>query len=144
MRCEGIQVDADTAGPKRKPVRQRENAPLPEDEIWDITLPLPEAPPSPPKRPQSRCHYHDIESSPSKKSREGTRAIREPVHFEERGLLFGNTTNSKVRSTPEDDFDLGENVRRPRAAKKAAKPRVPTSQVEVVLELRPPSRKVHS
>ncbi|PIL31814.1 hypothetical protein GSI_06518 [Ganoderma sinense ZZ0214-1] len=127
-------------GAKRKPVRHRENAPLPEDEIWDITLPLPEAPPSPSKRPQSRCHYHDVESSPSKKSREGARAVREPIHFEERGLLFGNTTNSKVRSTPENDFDLGENIRKSKASK-IPKPRIPTSRVEVVLELRPPSRK---
>ena len=143
MCCESIQADADTAGAKRKPVGQRENEPLPEDEIWDITLPLPEAPPSSSKRPRSRCHYHDIESSPSKKSREGTWAIREPVHFEECRLLFGNATNSKIRSTS-DDFDLGENVRRPKAAKKASKPRIPTSGVEMVLELRSPSRKVLS
>lgn len=67
--------------------------------------------------------------------------VREPVHFEERGLLFGNATNSKVRGAAEDDFDLGENVRRPKAAKKTSKPRVPTSRVEVVLESRHPSRK---
>ncbi|KAI1788807.1 DHS-like NAD/FAD-binding domain-containing protein [Ganoderma leucocontextum] len=126
-------------GSKRKAVRQRENAP--QDEIWDITLPLPEVPPSPSKRPQSRCHYHDVESSPSKRSREGGRTGREPVHFEERGLLFGNATNSKVQSAPEDDFDLGENVPKPKAAKKTSKPRVPTSRVEVVLASRPPSRK---
>ena len=109
---------------------------MPEDDIFDITLPLPEAPPSPSKRPQSRCHYHDVESSPSKKSRDGTRPVREPVHFEERGLLFGNATNSKVRNAPEDDFDLGENVRKPKAAKKSLKPKASASQVEVVLESR--------
>ena len=141
---ECTKVDAGTTGAKRKAARQRENAPMPEDEIWDITLPLPEAPPSPSKRPQSRCHYHDVESSPSKKSREGGRAVREPVHFEERGLLFGNTTNSKVCGAPEDDFDLGENVRKPKTAKKISKPRMPTSRVEVVLESRPPSRKAHA
>ncbi|EJF66826.1 DHS-like NAD/FAD-binding domain-containing protein [Dichomitus squalens LYAD-421 SS1] len=129
-------------GAKRKPARRRENAPLPEDEIFDITLPLPEAPPSPSKRPQSRCHYHDVESSPSKKSRDGRRPVREPVHFEERGLLFGNATNSKAQKAPEDDFDLGENVQKPKAAKKVVTHKMHTSQVEVVLESRRPTKRV--
>ncbi len=113
---------------------------MPEDDVFDITLPLPEAPPSPSKRPRSRCHYSDVESSPSKKSREGATAPREPVHFEERGLLFGNTTNAKPRPAPmEDDFDLGENITAAKVAKKGtSRTRSTKMQVEVVLE---PKRK---
>ncbi|KAI0719934.1 DHS-like NAD/FAD-binding domain-containing protein [Cerioporus squamosus] len=132
-------LGAKAKGGKRKNDRKRENVPLPEDDIFDITLPLPEAPPSPSKRPQSRCHYSDVESSPSKKSREGAGAPRgEPVHFEERGLLFGNTTNAKSRPAPmDDDFDLGKNVAATKVAKKGTtRTRVTKTQVEVVLEPR--------
>ncbi|KAI0801123.1 DHS-like NAD/FAD-binding domain-containing protein [Fomes fomentarius] len=129
---------AKAKGAKRKHNRKHENAPLPEDEIFDITLPLPEAPPSPSKRPQSRCHYNDVESSPSKKSRDGgAAAARKPVHFEERGLLFTNATNSKARRCV-DDFDLGENT----VAPKPTKARGSKAQVEVVLGPRRPSRKI--
>ena len=124
------------AGAKRKNDRKRENVPLPEDDIFDITLPLPDAPPSPSKRPQSRCHYNDVESSPSKKSREGATAAREPVHFEERGLLFGNTTNAKSRPAPmDDDFDLGANTAATKVARKGtARSHATKMQVEVVLD----------
>ncbi|KAI0756857.1 DHS-like NAD/FAD-binding domain-containing protein [Daedaleopsis nitida] len=130
-------LGAKAKGTKRKNHRKHENAPVPDDDIFDITLPLPEAPPSPSKRPQSRCHYNDVESSPSKKSREGG-AVREPVQFEERGLLFGNATNSKdQRRQANDNFDLG--VNRTVATKKSRKAR---AQVEVVLETRKGLRKM--
>ncbi|KAI0361459.1 DHS-like NAD/FAD-binding domain-containing protein [Trametes cingulata] len=134
-------------GAKRKNDRKRENVPVPaaEDEIFDITLPLPSPPPSPGKRPRSRCHYDDVEMSPSKKSREvATAAAREPIDFKERGLLFGNTTNANMRNGADegDDFDLGMNVGKPKAkSQKGAKSRVPKAQVEVVLESRQMSRK---
>ena len=121
------------AGGKRKNKRKRENLPL-EDEVFDITLPLPESPPSPSKRPHSRCHYNDVESSPSKKSREGAAAAREPVHFEERGMLFGNATNSKSRRA-KDEFDLGENVAASKTTR-SLKRQTSKMQVEVVLEPR--------
>ncbi|CDO75499.1 hypothetical protein BN946_scf184935.g35 [Trametes cinnabarina] len=125
-------------GAKRKNDRKHENVPLAEeeDDVFDITLPLPSPPPSPSKRPRSRCHY-DVEMSPSKKSREVP--VREPIEFEERGLLFGNKTNAKARSkaSSKDDFDLGENIIKPRGVpKKPTKAKLPKAQVEVVLEPR--------
>ncbi|KAJ8487297.1 hypothetical protein ONZ51_g4265 [Trametes cubensis] len=127
-------------GAKRKNDRKRENVPAAEDEdeVFDITLPLPSPPPSPSKRPRSRCHYTDVEMSPSKKSREVV--LREPVHFEERGLLFGNATNASTKpgATLEDVFDLGPNVAaKPKTtSKKSAKAKAPKAQVEVLLESR--------
>lgn len=119
--------------------------PAPEDDVFDITLPLPSPPPSPGKRSRSRCHYNDVEMSPSKKSREVAAAAREPAEFKERGLLFGNATNAKLRkgASQKDAIDLGENVAKPQTApKKSTKPRIPKAQVEVVLESRQSSRKV--
>ena len=76
--------------------------------------------------------------SPSKKSREVV--LREPVHFEERGLLFGNATNASTKpgATLEDVFDLGSNVAaKPKTtSKKSAKAKTPKAQVEVLLESR--------
>ncbi|KAI0669757.1 DHS-like NAD/FAD-binding domain-containing protein [Trametes maxima] len=130
-------VDVKAKGAKRKAGRKQENAPILEDEIFDVTLPIPSPPPSPSKRPQSRCHYSDVEMSPSKKSRE-VATTRAPVDFEERGLLFGNKTNAKARSNGarEDDFDLGTNVKPKAASKKSTKLRMPRAQVEVVVESR--------
>ncbi|KAI0651995.1 DHS-like NAD/FAD-binding domain-containing protein [Trametes meyenii] len=125
-------------GAKRKTGRKQENVSAPEDdEVFDVTLPLPSPPPSPSKRPQSRCHYSDVEMSPSKKSRE-VAAIRAPVDFEERGLLFGNKANAKTRTdeTRRDDFDLGMNVKSKATSKKSTKPRKPRAQVEVIVESR--------
>ncbi|KAI8981367.1 hypothetical protein BD414DRAFT_99006 [Trametes punicea] len=108
-----------------------------EDNIFDITLPLPSPPCSPSKRPQSRGHY-DVEMSPSKRSREGALTARKPVHFEERGLLFGNATNAKAQSTDSEDvFDLGTNAVKPMTApKKSTKANASRAQVEVVLQSR--------
>lgn len=134
------------AGAKRKGTLKHENVPVPEDDVFDITLPLPSPPPSPGKRPRSRCHYNDVEMSPSKKSREvAAAAAREPADFKERGLLFGNATNAKLRkgASQKDALDLGENVAKPQTVpKKSAKPRIPKAQVEVVLEARQPAKKV--
>ncbi|KAI0639554.1 DHS-like NAD/FAD-binding domain-containing protein [Trametes polyzona] len=129
---------------KRKTGRKQENAPAFEDDVFDITLPLPSPPPSPGKRSHSRCHYNDVETSPSKKSREV--AAREAVDFKEKGLLFGNATNAKLRkgASQNDDFglDLGENMGKSQAAsKKSGKSRIPKAQVEVLLDSRPLSRK---
>ncbi|KAL1951387.1 hypothetical protein VTO73DRAFT_536 [Trametes versicolor] len=133
-------------GAKRKGTLKHENVPVPEDDVFDITLPLPSPPPSPGKRPRSRCHYNDVEMSPSKKSREvAAAAAREPTDFKERGLLFGNATNAKLRkgASQKDALDLGENVAKPQTApKKSTKPRIPKAQVEVVLEARQPAKKV--
>ena len=125
------------AGAKRKTDHKRENVPAAEnedeDEVFDITLPLPSPPLSPSERPRSRCHYTNVEMSPSSsKSREVV--LREPVHFEERGLLFGNATNTSAKPGPtlEDVFDLGLNVAaKPKTtAKKPAKAKAPKAQVE--------------
>ncbi|KAH9922822.1 DHS-like NAD/FAD-binding domain-containing protein [Epithele typhae] len=120
---------------KRKNHRKRENlpAPVPSDDVFDITLPLPSPPSSPSKRSLSRCHYNNVESSPSKRSREGGgRAPQGHPDFEARGLLFGNSTNattgaaSKARPHPGDDsIDMGANpVGTPRQGKAAKKQRV--------------------
>ncbi|OBZ79976.1 NAD-dependent histone deacetylase HST3 [Grifola frondosa] len=77
---------------RRKPDSRRENM-LP----VAVVEPLPSIP-QPPSSPGKRRKVNDeddddVERSPRKKSREKG---RENFHFEERGMLFGNSTNNKA------------------------------------------------
>ncbi|KAI0936864.1 hypothetical protein AcW1_000990 [Taiwanofungus camphoratus] len=117
---------------KRKPMTQRENVP-PIDDLTTLP-PLPPSPSSPSKRRQGGCHYTDGECSPSKKRDAGIR--REKIVFEERGLLFGDTTNMKDDDA--DGFDLGE-VDVVKA--KAVKSRMPKKRVEVILDSKKTARR---
>ena len=72
----------------------------PEEDAF-VVPPGPKNPPSSPKRRKSMSHYSDIECSPSKKHL--VSRPRPHTSMEERGLLFGDTTNSKVKATDKED-----------------------------------------
>jgi len=115
-------------GGKRKGAVNRENAPSIDD--LSTLPPLPPSPSSPGKRRQSDSHY-DVESSPSKKRDAGER--QEPTVFEERGLLFGDMTNT-VGDVDTAAFDLGElGMVKTKASKKTSTKS--KGQVEVVVDV---------
>ncbi|KAH7930382.1 DHS-like NAD/FAD-binding domain-containing protein [Leucogyrophana mollusca] len=80
------------------------------------------APSSPSKRRQSASHYSDVESSPRKKHAAKFASDFERLQVSERGLLFGDATNSPSKVPGTDDFVMGEleppkpKMRRGRAA----------------------------
>ena len=80
------------AGTKKKPNTGAENIRPLRSAIDGVSVPAPglgTPPSSPSKRRQAASHYCDVECSPSKKR--GTGVVS--VAFEERGLLFGDSTN---------------------------------------------------
>ena len=109
-------------------------APL-SDTMWCSALPPP--PLSPSKRRPSRCHYSDVESSPSKKRDHGDR--KDPVAFPEKGMLFADTTNTGAFGKA-DPFDLGELKPRP-ATKRASRPK---PEVVITTTRKPTVRRVRS
>jgi NAD-dependent histone deacetylase SIR2 len=83
-------------GSKKVPSTEAENIPLVDDLFTSVdraSVPvrnLVTPPSSPSKRQQAASHYCDVESSPSKK-RDLARCVS--ANFEERGLLFADSTN---------------------------------------------------
>ncbi|KZT02479.1 DHS-like NAD/FAD-binding domain-containing protein [Laetiporus sulphureus 93-53] len=125
-------IGAEQKGAKRKPSLRRENAPPTSD-----TTAISPASSSPGKRRRTDGHYDD-QCNSSKKRIGGEREGR--VVFEERGLLFGNTTNIR-HDGDRADFNLGElPAVKPRGA--ATRKRKARVEVEVVIDRRPNSRKV--
>ncbi|EPQ60379.1 DHS-like NAD/FAD-binding domain-containing protein [Gloeophyllum trabeum ATCC 11539] len=97
---------------------------------------LPSPPSSPSKRQGGACHYSDEESSPSKKRVVTTNN----TDFEERGLLFGDTTNKEDTRVDDDAFDMGEVIP---VKKTRGRPRVKEAKEEATraTSKRAPSRR---
>jgi hypothetical protein len=74
--------------------RGLENVPPLED--FHVTAQIP----SSPKRRKSTSHYSDVDCSPSKKRDHA--ASRPKLSKEERALLFGDTTNNRVKGMGSD------------------------------------------
>ncbi|THH19042.1 hypothetical protein EW146_g2049 [Bondarzewia mesenterica] len=132
------EVVAATKGKKgKKPLNLGMENIRPEDDVF-VAVPSAKNPPSSPsKRRQSTSHYSDVECSPSKKHL--VSGSRPNMAMEERGLLFGDTTNSKANDTGEGpvDVDLVRVKSQSTLRRKASKPRM---KMELVLPARSKSR----
>ncbi|TFY80305.1 hypothetical protein EWM64_g3700, partial [Hericium alpestre] len=86
-------------GKGKKPLAPgMENVPPLDDDILIAPLTIKIPPSSPSKRRKSLSHYSDVDCSPPKKhdSSGGN------IVLEERGMLFGNATNSRARETDDE------------------------------------------
>lgn len=110
---------------------RRENIPPAPADILPLPTPTLKPPCSPSKRRKSGCHYNDLESSPSKKR--GSGIVKEIVPMEERGMLFGDSTNKVEETGLGDGLTLGD-TEVIRQVKKAGSVRSRKMKVEVMME----------